>query len=93
MRVGQRLSCPIQHCQWAGDSVAAFFQSLSRRGGRRRLWGVKQLLLILAMVLGVGRRNHLGLFLPKSFGRDAIAVDGGLVDIVESDDFFGFPSG
>ena len=35
----------------------------------------------------------LGPFLPKSFGRDAIAVDGGLVDIVESDDFFGFPSG
>ena len=30
--------------------------------------------------------------LPNSFGRDAISVDEGLVDIIESDDFFGFPS-
>jgi len=26
------------------------FQSLSRRGGRRRVWGVKQILLICAVV-------------------------------------------
>jgi len=30
---------------------------------------------------------------PQLFGRDAVAVDRGLVDIVESDDFFRFPAG
>ena len=31
--------------------------------------------------------------LPKLFGRHTVAIYGGLVNIIESDDFFGLPSG